>query len=509
MALNRLLLGIFALTLVCGNVTMAQFSPTESSQDGILILDAYGQLFSSNEKGIDAFRFKELEATSQRFQFPFPVAKDVKFVADPDGKVKGAYVLDTFGGQFALSLVSNPSTLTTPADLAKLNPDNSRLPYFGFDVAKDIEIAPDWRDVTYGYKGYFLLDGDGVVHSIGKNNLPFYIFSENGKDVVKQTLYPNTIDVSGSKVTAEQLLQGGPFKKAVNKPYVSNPDVNSVTPIFLYFGQGTDIARDLKVSVEWVTVTVPPEKSRTNTLETRNIAITNGYYIMDGFGGVHTNRLPLNINPVNDSLPGEVEVTYKDIEDPKFGVPLNNVPLSAPWDEKRGDLPYFGADCAVSFELTPSGNGFYLLDVYGAVFAVGDAKLSFPPRFENGTFVQTSGTTPFFGFPIARDLKVVTNKANDSLGLPQNRIPAGFLVIDGFGTVHTAGLANSFDISEKGNGGHSVSSIAPDFVGVESSPIWLPGMPTIKNFVIGSNLYSVEKVAPNYRNVSASDIPVK
>ena len=508
MALNRLLLGIFALTLVCGNVTLAQFAPTESSQDGIIILDSFGQLFSSNAKGIGAFRFKELEATSQRFQFPFPVAKDVKFVADPDGNVKGAYVLDTFGGQFALSLVSNPSNVTSPADLAKLNPDNSRLPYFGFDVAKDIEIAPDWRDVTNGYKGYFLLDGDGVVHSIGKNNLPFYIFSENGNQVVKQTLYPNTINVTGSKVTAEQLLNGGPFKKPVNKPYASNADVNSVTPIFLYFGQGTDIARDLKVSVEWVTVTVPASSSKSGTLETRDIAVTNGYYIMDGRGSVHPNRLPLNFNPVDDTLPGEVQVTYKDLEDPKFGLPINNAPLASPWDDQKGDLPYFGSDVAVSFELTPSGNGFYLLDAYGAVFAVGDARLNFPPRFQNGTYVQTSSTTPFFGFRIAKDLKVVTNKANDSLGLPQNRIPTGFLVIDGFGTVHTAGLANSFNVSDTGDNGHSVSSFAPDFVSVESSPIWVPGMPSVKNFVIDSTLYPIE-VAPNYRSVSAPDMPSK
>ncbi|MDX9755222.1 MAG: hypothetical protein RBU29_14750 [bacterium] len=505
MALNRLLLGIFALTLVCGTTAFAQYEPTETNQDGILIMDGFGRLFSGNAQGTDkVFYFKELEVTSQRFQFPFPVAKDVEFVADPNGNVNGAYVLDAFGGQFGLTLSTHPFVVTSPAEFAMQNKSNPHLPYFGFDVAKDIEIAPDWRGITYGYKGYFVLDADGVVHSVGNNNMPFYTFDEEGSPVTRQTLYPNTIDVSGSTLSAAQLLNGGPLTSSVNKPYLASPNVDSVTPIYLYFGPGSDVARDLEVSVEWVSLTVPASMTPSGTLETRHIAMTNGYYIMDGLGAVHSNRLPLDFNVVADTQPGEVQVTYKDWLDPKFGMPINNAPLAAPWQTPDANLPYFGTpDSAIAFELTPSGKGFYLLDKYGAIHTVGDARLNFPPKFENGAYVATNTSTPFFGFPIAKDIEVVSNRANPSLGLNSNSVPVGLLVIDGFGTVHEAGLANAFQVSEKGDNGRSVTTFSPEFTSVTTSPVRLPLQPADKNFVVGSQLYPVD-IAPNFRDVTAA-----
>ncbi|MBD3266073.1 hypothetical protein GF373_05335 [bacterium] len=503
MALNRLLIGIIALTLVCGNIAFAQLDPTESNQEGILIMDGFGRVYSADTTHTSGtYHFKELEASSQSLQFPFPVAKDIEFVADAEGKVKGAYVLDSFGGQFPLTLGSTPGVISSPAELNQFNPQSTLLPYFGFDAAKDIEIAPDWRDVTYGYKGYFILDADGVVHSVGKNNLPYYVFGENGQTEIKQTLYPNTIDISGMEKTAKEFLEEGPITDPINLPFAQEPHVGSPTAQFLYFGPGTDIARDLEISVEWTSVTVPASLAASGVEEKRTVALTNGYYVMDGLGPVHSNRLPLNFNVVDDTESGEVQVTYKDLMDPKFGLPINNAPLAAPWDDQKANTPFFGSDAAVDFELTPSGNGYYLLDSYGGIHAVGDAKLAFPPKLVDGSFVRTKSSTPYFGFPIAKDLSLVTNKKNESLGLPANRIPTGLLVIDGFGSVHAAGLANTYQVSQKGNNGSSVTLFSDDFVAVESTPKWVPGMPKLNNFVLGSELFNI-KTAPNYRNVSA------
>ncbi|MEW6237882.1 MAG: hypothetical protein AB1656_21045 [Candidatus Omnitrophota bacterium] len=523
MALRRLLLGISVLSVVFVNNASAQFEPTTANQDGILILDALGRIFSVSQNGdqLSSYLFKELADTSNQFQFPFPVAKDIELVGNPDGSLKGAYALDVLGGQFSLTLDtpisvtapdSTPVLISTPAQVGAMHSTFSAVPYFGWDVAKDLEISPDWRNETYGYRGYFVLDADGVVHPVGATNLPSYVFDnlQTGEPEIVESLYPGTIDISGSEVTVNDLLKGGPINYPVNRLYF-NQNVKSVTPIFAYFGSGSDIARDLEISAEYAQLTAP-SKSDSSAIENRTIAMTNGYYILDGFGAVHSNRLALDFDVDNDN-----QILYdKDMLQEDFGKPINNIVLASPWEADKGDLPYFGWDVAIDVEITPSGKGFYLLDEYGGVFAIGDAALSFPPKIDsNGNVIPVNSIPPFFGFPIARDLALVPNKENKQLGVAANSTTTGLLVLTGDGTVHPVGLANAYDISNTGNNGAPVTNFSDSFRAIETTPLWLPGDPSKKIFtpgaivspgsdlfVIGGETYA-SSLAPKYRNVTA------
>ncbi len=513
MALNRLLLGIGVLSVVfIHSANAQQFEPTTAKQDGIMIMDALGRIFSVGEDGdFNKYVFKELEESSNQFEFPFDVARDLEFVANPNGSPKGAYLLDSLGGQFELTLENTPDFISSPSQVAAMHEDFSQIPYFGWDVARDIEIAPDWREETHGYRGYFVLDADGVVHPVGDTNLPSYVYTnpETGEDEIRDSLFPGTIDISGSEVTETDLLQGGPINYSVNQIYSSNPRVDSVTPVYTYFGLGSEIARDLEISVETVQLTAPSQ-THEDEIENRTIAMTNGYYILDGYGAVHSCRLPLDFDANNDG-----EILYEDMLEEGFGKPINNTVISPAWVEDRGNLPYFGVDVAVDIEMTPSGQGFYLLDSYGSIFAVGDASLSFPPREVDGSIVPSKSSPPYFGIPIASDLSVITNEANESLGVSENEISTGLVVLTGYGSVHPAGLASSYNVADIGDEGSTVVNYSFNFRMVETTPIWVAGDPGVEDFQVGKIFPPVEDFvvgnenvpassAPNYRNVTAA-----
>ncbi|MGC9327241.1 MAG: hypothetical protein ACP5I1_06385, partial [Candidatus Hinthialibacter sp.] len=67
----------------------------------------------------------------------------------------------------------------------------------------------------------------------------------------------------------------------------------------------------------------------------------------------------------------------------------------------------------------------------------------------------------------------------------------GYLVLDGFGTVHTAGSAQTFEVSEKGNSGDHVSLFSLIFESIETTPVWLMQQSPVTNFVVGSEAYPV------------------
>ncbi len=435
MALKRLTRGAIVCCVLLGLSAWAQENPGETTpnQDGVMLLDGLGSVYGKGEDGSAANEFPDIE-----FEFGLVIGKDLELVKDPLGEIVGGYVLDALGGQFPFG---------ESKSMEQLSGLGNAPPFFGWDILRDLEIAADWRGATHDYQGYLLLDGFGGIHTVGKVNLPQYPLGADGAMV--DTPFPESMITTEDVGTPADLFRGNPI------------DETSVArPIFTYFGW--DIARDLEVSTQFVTISTtllvspdwnpasapaPSFASVTSTPQGRVIAMCNGYYILDGLGAVHSCRLPLNFDVNDDGV-----VDDADVENPEFGRPVNNKPLVIPW--VGSDQPYFGWDIAREIELTPTRNGFYLLDGFGAIHAVGDAHTAFPNPY-----------TPYFGFDVARGLVVVPSVNRDTA--------VGYLVVDGFGIVHKAGLAADYDISDTGNDGKPIVSFADSFRDVEITPKYL------------------------------------
>lgn len=113
-------------------------TPTPTPIAGWLVLDGFGGIHQSNPS-IPRPVLPYL---------PWNIIRDI----EPDPKGRGWYMLDGYGGIHT----SNPA-LPKPVD----------LPYFGFDIARNLEVK---QDVRGGYH-FFMLDGYGGMHT---NNPSFY-----------------------------------------------------------------------------------------------------------------------------------------------------------------------------------------------------------------------------------------------------------------------------------------------------------------------------------------------
>jgi hypothetical protein len=436
MALKRLTFCAILCCVLLGLSAWAQDPSETPRQDGVILLDGFGLLYAVGEADSNALDF-----AGTSLDLGFLIGRDLELVGDADGTVVGGYALDGFGSQFSLGAVRTPLELS----------QGGALPFFGWDIAQDLEIAPDWRtasDDGYTYHGYLVLDGLGGVHPVGKVNLPQYPFGPGGAMVY--TPYPESLLTTE---TPTAVIRGGPIN-----------ETSIARPIFTYFNW--DIARDLEISTQFVTITTtlllspefksasvaegitPKFAAATSTPGGMLVGLCNGYYILDGLGAVHSCRLPLEFDMNDDGL-----ITPSDLANPDFGRPANYRPLVAPWYDD--DLPYFGFDIARDVELTPTRNGFYLLDGFGKVHMVGDAHYAFP---------ENPNETPYFGFDIARALATVPNESGSGI--------LGYLVLDGFGQVYKSGLAKDYDISFTGDNGKPVLSFVDSLRDVEITPVF-------------------------------------
>lgn len=192
--------------------------------------------------------------------FGFDVARGLELTG-----TGGCLVLDSFGGVHTGGSASAGSPAT---------------PYFGFDIARDIELAAT---------GYYVLDGFGGVHAGGGASTMSPATPYFGFDIARDM----ELGVSGYYVLdgfGGVHIGGG---------------ATTLSPATPYFG--FDIARDLELAA-------------------------TGHYVIDGFGGVHAGGGAPAMNPA---------------------------------------IPYFGFDILRDMELLDTG--FYALDGWGGIHAGGGA----------------------------------------------------------------------------------------------------------------------------------------
>ncbi len=215
--------------------------------------------------------------------FGFDVARDLELTSG------GGHVLDGFGGVHAAG------------SLAQLNPGP---PYFGFDISQDLELAAEG--------GGYALDGFGGIHALGGAPVlspqPPYFGFDVARDMELAGAGLHVLDGFGG------LHSGG--------------GIAAISPGLPYFG--FDIARDFELTT------------------------ADSGYALDGFGGVHALGSAAVLNPA---------------------------------------APYFGFDVARDLELEPGGPGYYVLDGFGGFHTGGGAT-------------PLSPAPPYFGFEAARDVEI-------------------------------------------------------------------------------------------------------
>ncbi len=216
-----------------------------------------------------------------------------------------AYVLDGFGGIHPGGVASAPSPAT---------------PYFGFDIARDIELVAN---------GLYVLDGFGGLHAGGG----------------APTLAPGTPYFGFDAAVDLEMAASGCYvldSFGGVHPGAGAPVPNPTTPYF-----GFPAARDIEVAA-------------------------TGYYVLDNYGGVHAGSGA----PV--SSPSTPYFGFDFARDLELGATghyvldaFGGVHLSGGAPPLSPSTPYFGFDVAVDLELVASG--YYVLDAFGVVHAGGGA----------------------------------------------------------------------------------------------------------------------------------------
>lgn len=285
------------------------------------------------------------------------------------GEARGLYILDGRG----------------PVYQEGVPPSFPGEPFLGMDIARDMATVtgPD-----NSIDGYFLLDGFGNIFEVGNADLGGVTTTLFGFDiardmeVLQEGSFPASMTTPADTIGL-YVLDGmggvhayGSATAVVgsdNGLFDTNPATPGMDPDF-----GFDIARDFELS---------------RYVEGPSAGMVNGYYILDGFGAIHSG--------------GEaVDQLIRDVPG------LNLV------------SPFFGFDIARAMEVHPTGAGIYLLDGFGGVHLMGDALQDFP--------LGGAESTPVFGWDIAEDIELITDGGQNVLG---------YFVLDGFGMLNGAGIA--------------------------------------------------------------------
>jgi hypothetical protein len=216
------------------------------------------------------------------------IARALKVVFDSTGPVQGYYVLDGYGGVHPVGKV----------------PAFTGGPYWpGFDIAADMDVV---YNSTGTVQGYYILDGYGAVHPVG--NVPSFTGGPYwpGFDIARAL---EVVYNSAGTVQGYYILDGyGSVHPVGNVPSFSGGP----------YWPGFDIGRTLKVVFD-----------STGTVQ--------GYYILDGYGSVH---------------------------------PVGNVPVFSGGPYWPGfDI---AADMDLVYNLHGTVQGYYVMDGYCGIHPVGN-----------------------------------------------------------------------------------------------------------------------------------------
>jgi hypothetical protein len=265
-----------------------------------VVMDAYGNIFTGNYEA-------SLEGYEKTSYLQAGMGQDLEPVPGYPG---GFEVADGFG-------------YVTPAGAA---PEIAGVTGFGFNIARDIELAKDETSYTpnetsYVLQGY-MLDGFGAIHSLpgggtrhGFANAPYFWWDVAEDLEVElgangETLGFYLLDALGA------VHEMGAAQRYTNKPYFN-----------------FDIARDLHVV----------RNKQTNA--------TLGYIILDGFGGLHA----LNVDRPETSPFFGYDIARK-LDAPPSGRGVYVVDGLGGIHPVGGakpimDAPYFGWDVLKDFEI--------------------------------------------------------------------------------------------------------------------------------------------------------------
>lgn len=195
---RKLLLVSFAM-IIC-------VSPSLAAYDGLYVLDVNGNIHVVDGAPV----------ITNGVNFGYNIARDIEVTGNETGTVNGTYLLTGGGDVWAFGAAPVYSGMTTP--------------FYGWDVARDLEVAVDWSVRNNGQAGYYILDAFGGIFPVGDLTRPYF--------KVYRT-------VSG----------------------LTSPGDDR----YLYWGW--DIAIDLEVAPLY-------------DLSDSNLQI-DGYYVLDKYGGVH------------------------------------------------------------------------------------------------------------------------------------------------------------------------------------------------------------------------------
>lgn len=305
-------------------------------------------------------------------------------------------------------------------------------------IARSLALAVDWRNATNAFRGVYMLDVFGGVHYIGEAE--FMNLAQNMSAPTDPGIDVEGNETNFSTVGVDLFHEILGFKPIYLEDFAGSETAERKRAPYFVFDDDRllPIARDIEVFVDWVPMTpelvesskeseqlaidsgidivnlyqpIAISEDRLNPaspLYTERVAVTRGYAIMDGFGGIHS---------LKENAEGD--------------------PIAAPWENSETgrahrdvNAPYFlPFDLAVDFEIYPNGQGYALLTRTGEVYfinAVGTSR-------EDNLAESLDGfeeSIPFFGFDAARDLHLVPGE--------DGRI-IGFYILDRFGTVYAIG----------------------------------------------------------------------